>query len=141
MKGSILFPSYSVYRKVASVSMAKNISLYKICRAEYMRVISFPLWKYKTPRQWEGLFFSLQTLFSYKNALCIKHRDEIVFYGGSLFYLLFRHGVHWCKRQVLIYKSGENLRPFSPKGIINPLFSLYFSHKIYAFIVQKWLTR
>ncbi len=28
-----------------------------ICRAEYMRVISFPLWKYKTPRQWEGLLF------------------------------------------------------------------------------------
>jgi hypothetical protein len=28
-----------------------------ICRTEYMRVISFPLWKYKTPRQWEGLLF------------------------------------------------------------------------------------
>ena len=70
---------------------------------------------------------------SFKYASVEKERKTLAWSlktAVSIFYLLFRQWVHWCKRQALIYKSGENVMPFSPKGIIYPIFSLDHRFKI-----------
>ena len=68
-----------------------------LCRTEYRRVIFFPLWKYRTPRRREGLFFQpspppillvgRKAKFSFKGA--VSSNSEV------LIFLKFSRYTNW----------------------------------------------
>jgi hypothetical protein len=110
-----------------------------LCRTEYRRVISFPLWKYKTPRQWEGLLFypspppillvGRKAKFSFKGTVSLNSVTDNVFNLFSMFgteqiyFLLFVKDLYYYSFLLFLLIIKEN-------------WSVHFSIKCHLYTVS-----